>query len=646
MSDLLYDKWREFYLQQLAAGEISTETRQYDLEQMWLSTQLNSKVINVTEGQSVQAAIDAASGERIIHGITLRSENTPYAPSAGRALVLEVHNSSHETTDRAVLEWTPTGAATISDPNIVTFSTTGYGISWHVECSNNINLMLRDLGNSTVAPVHPQQWFEYPEWEVCVFAIQDHHLHISPYPGYAMHQYRVIDVTRDSTDWIDIQLGPGNYAGNIVLPNHVRLRGSSSAIIQGQVVVSDNCAVDGITIDASDEDTFTCVHLTPVARQTENIIVQNCTLVSAQYGVAGPWYTFDMAADGFVPSVLKNARFLNNRITASQPFWIQSSMQYCHFLHNTCTYDGDSELCFALFDAPVCAVNTFANEWGYNTFTGTNTSAPPYGFVLAGHSNSVHHNTIDLSHPVAAHIYCVRYSLDLPLMDDSPGANHISHNTFRFDHDGIASPNPEIKPEIYGVYYSYDTDAQHPLLVMEQNTFVINSTKYGSGAKRIAIGGSAKPGTRIVVGSAGLAGIDNGSCDAAGVSRSGISGTPIDWSRIVFHNIAQYNVTAELDGMVVVLIKDQTALLEPQLVLPPASSDLVGLCFWFMIATANNTYTIYSENGQMRFGDDSNLTMIDYAGVAPQYSIGRIECISDTEWLVTDVTETGLAVVF
>lgn len=60
MSDLLYDKWREFYLQQLAAGEISTETRQYDLEQMWLSTQLNSKVINVTEGQSVQAAIDAA----------------------------------------------------------------------------------------------------------------------------------------------------------------------------------------------------------------------------------------------------------------------------------------------------------------------------------------------------------------------------------------------------------------------------------------------------------------------------------------------------------------------------------------------------------------------------------------------------------
>lgn len=60
MSDLLYDKWREFYLQQLAAGEISTETRQYDLEQMWLSTQLNSKVIRVTEGQSIQAAVDAA----------------------------------------------------------------------------------------------------------------------------------------------------------------------------------------------------------------------------------------------------------------------------------------------------------------------------------------------------------------------------------------------------------------------------------------------------------------------------------------------------------------------------------------------------------------------------------------------------------
>ena len=56
----MYDKWREFYLQQLAAGEIPTETRKYDLEQMWLSTQLNSKVIRVTEGQSVQAAIDAA----------------------------------------------------------------------------------------------------------------------------------------------------------------------------------------------------------------------------------------------------------------------------------------------------------------------------------------------------------------------------------------------------------------------------------------------------------------------------------------------------------------------------------------------------------------------------------------------------------
>lgn len=526
MSDLLYDKWREFYLQQLAAGEISTETRQYDLEQMWLSTQLNSKVIRVTEGQSVQAAIDAA-----------------VEAGAGR-----------------------------ENPWIVEVGPGVYEISNHLVVKSGVSL----LGSGKYATV----------------------------------------IKRSLTE-----VAPGTYFG---------------------AVLQDNVSLQELTIECNVTGTNTSSGAVGVAPTTSanNTSIGHCRLVAQHWG-------YNVSGIGH--------RVEYCEIEASNPLFPYGTNGI--FAYNHLTATSASAQCFGHIDGCAFADGLFLANYGELIANEFVAGMQPYLLRIGGHGLVFDGNDITTRCTFDPTSESVNWPIRMiglyPLIVDDRSKS-IEFRNNRFCLSGVTFEGCTDDIVCVGTYSVDILDTSLPeKIIFDNNEFVLDFDVDDKTIYSIKLHTALPPTveqTTLDISPTGLKRIGNYpiSCtpETIIIARDGLASLYAQGTvagRIPVHSVTNCGLalTPELSGYLILATSADT------IELPQPDEDMVG-CHYYIAQSSDYTLTVQEliassilVNGQ------SSISQIEFSTVNEKVGATIFAvCISPTQWLVSNVSDCTLSVLF